>query len=98
MKHRVVVTGMGVVSPIGCTSREFSEALLTGRSGVGPVTLFDPAQLRTRIAAEVKMPICGYRDRKIGFAMEAARQALEEASVPLERRREGGVSLGMGLE
>lgn len=99
MTYRVVVTGMGVVSPIGCVLADFATALRAGRSGVGPITLFDPAQLRTRIAAEVKQPFGGHRDRKIGFAVEASRQATLDAFP--EGWRDGhdaAVSLGMGLE
>lgn len=99
MRRRVVVTGMGVVTPIGCSVGAFREALFAGRSGVGPVTLFDPATLPTRIAAEVKMDGAGFRDRKIAFALEAARQAMEEASSPGSGPGPGGgVSLGLGLE
>src|SRR5436309_1091701 len=75
MRYRVVVTGMGVVSPIGCTVAEFTASLRAGVSGVGPITLFDPASLRTRIAAEVKPAFVAFRDRKISFALDAARQA-----------------------
>jgi 3-oxoacyl-[acyl-carrier-protein] synthase II len=104
MRHRVVVTGMGVISPIGCSLSEFSDSLRAGRSGVGPITLFDPASLRTRIAAEVKRSFTEFRDRKIGFALEAARQAVEAACACGTRPggeqggAEAAVSLGMGLE
>ena len=54
MRHRVVITGMGVVTPIGNSVPEFRNALFAGRSGIGPITIFDPATLPTRIAAEVK--------------------------------------------
>ncbi|HEY8183741.1 MAG TPA: beta-ketoacyl synthase N-terminal-like domain-containing protein, partial [Thermoanaerobaculia bacterium] len=54
MRHRVVITGMGVVAPIGKSVPEFRDALFAGRSGIGPITIFDPATLPTRIAAEVK--------------------------------------------
>ena len=54
MSYRVAVTGMGVVSPIGRTVDGFRDALFAGRSGIGPITTFDPATLPTRIAAEVQ--------------------------------------------
>jgi 3-oxoacyl-[acyl-carrier-protein] synthase II len=105
MRHRVVITGMGIVSPLGCGLDEFGEALLAGRSGVGPITLFDPAELRTRIAAEVKYSFPGaFRDRKITFAVEAARQALTAATEGGSRPGgsspgiDAALSLGMGLE
>jgi 3-oxoacyl-[acyl-carrier-protein] synthase II len=54
MKRRAAITGIGVVSPVGADYESTFEALLAGRSGVGPITLFDPAGYKTRIAAEVK--------------------------------------------
>ncbi len=95
MRHRVVVTGLGVVSPIGNGAVTFREKLLAGVSGVGPITIFDPASLPTRIAAEVKWAGPILRDRKISFALEAARQAVETAGHP---EGPGGLSLGIGLE
>ena len=53
-KRRVVVTGMGVVSPIGCTVNTFWEGLLQGRCGIGPITLFDASGYPCPYAAEVK--------------------------------------------
>ncbi|MGI8510975.1 MAG: beta-ketoacyl-ACP synthase II [Gemmatimonadaceae bacterium] len=54
MGRRVVVTGMGVVTPVGNSVAATWDALLAGRSGVGPITKFDPAKFPVRIAAEVK--------------------------------------------
>ncbi len=54
MRRRIVVTGMGAVTPIGCTVADYWQSLLAGRSGVGPITLFDASDYPTRIAAEVK--------------------------------------------
>jgi 3-oxoacyl-[acyl-carrier-protein] synthase II len=101
VRHRVAVTGMGVVSPIGCTVEAFRAALLAGVSGVGPITLFNPASLPTRIAAEVKSTEgdSGFRDRKIDFALRAADEALASAASP--PRGDGvlaGISMGIGLE
>jgi 3-oxoacyl-[acyl-carrier-protein] synthase II len=90
---------MGVVSPVGNAVSVFLDSLLAGRSGVGPITLFDPASLRTRIAAEVKWDGPILRDRKITFATEVARQAfLDASSCGSEPGGEGGISLGIGLE
>ncbi len=99
-RFRVVVTGMGVVAPNADSVCEFVERLRDGRSGIGPITLFDPATLPTRIAGEVKARLeSPLPDRKIAFALEAARQAFAQATAcgtaPRER---GGVSLGVGLE
>src|ERR1700756_2938561 len=105
MSHRVVITGMGVVSPIGSSVKEFQDNVLAGVSGVGPISLFDPASLHTRIAAEVKTAMPGgFRDRKVTFACEAARQAFAQASACGSRPGNGeegahaGLSLGIGLE
>ncbi len=53
-KRRVVVTGLGAVSPIGNTIEEFWKALLEGKSGVKRLTCFDPTHFTTKIAAEVR--------------------------------------------
>ena len=53
-RRRVVVTGMGVLSPVGNDLEAFWEALINGRSGIGPITRFDASQHRVRIAGEVK--------------------------------------------
>jgi len=95
MRRRVAITGMGGVTPIGNTVGAFRDSLFAGVSGAGPITVFDPASLPTRIAAEVKWDGPVLRDRKITFALEAARQALESSGRP---RGEGGLSLGIGLE
>ena len=52
--HRVVITGMGAVCPIGLTVREAWQALMDGRSGAGEITLFDSSAFDVHIAAEVK--------------------------------------------
>jgi 3-oxoacyl-(acyl-carrier-protein) synthase len=52
--RRVVVTGLGIVSPIGNTVDTYWESLLAGRSGIGRITRFDPTDYRTQIAGEVK--------------------------------------------
>ncbi|GIX05920.1 MAG: hypothetical protein KatS3mg115_0323 [Candidatus Poribacteria bacterium] len=54
LMHRVVITGMGVISPIGSTLEEFWANVVAGKSGIGPVTRFDTSLFRTQIAAEVK--------------------------------------------
>ncbi len=103
---RVAITGMGVVSPLGSDLKTYRERLLTGESAAAPITLFDPAGLATRIAAQVddaRLPL-RTKDRKIGFAVCAARMALENArgrgGDPARHYPEGSgaLSLGMGLE
>ena len=53
-RNRVVITGMGVLAPNGIGLEAFWKSLLAGRSGIGPITLFDPTGLKSRIAGEVK--------------------------------------------
>src|SRR5881394_2146719 len=53
-RNRVVITGMGVLAPNGIGLEAFWESLLSGRSGIGPITLFDASNLKSQIAGEVK--------------------------------------------
>ena len=110
VSERVVVTGMGVVSPLGNDVDVFVDALLEGRSGVRRITHFDPATLPTRIAGEADVPAAEIEDalgdRKIAFARIAARQAMQAATAcgtaPGGGERGSGagasVCLGVGLE
>ncbi len=105
--HRVVITGMGVISPLGLTVDAHWQALIEGRSGVGPMTQADPANYPTKIAAEVRdFEPTHYIDRKDArrmarfsqFAVAAARDALADAALDLghiERSRVG-VLMGNG--
>jgi 3-oxoacyl-[acyl-carrier-protein] synthase II len=106
---RVVVTGRGVISPIGSTTSDFWTALLAGRSGVGPITAFDASELPTRIAGEVDdfdpgayMPrrVSRRIDRYAQFAVAVALQAMEEAKLTIELDSElagrCGIVLGSG--
>ncbi len=88
MAQRVVITGMGAVTPIGIGLREYWEGLLEGRNGVAPISLFDPSDYPTRIAAEVKdWDPTRFIDRKRArlmargtqFGVAAALMALEDA-------------------
>jgi 3-oxoacyl-[acyl-carrier-protein] synthase II len=108
MKRHIVVTGLGAVTPLGNDVPTLWEGLLAGRSGVGPITLFDPSQLEVRIAAEVKdfdpVALFGRRkarrnDRFTLFALEAARQAVDDAGLQLEGGdgREVGVLIGSAI-
>ena len=51
---RVVVTGFGAITPIGNNAKEYWEALIKGKSGAAPITLFDSTNFKTRFACEVK--------------------------------------------
>ncbi len=88
MKRRVAVTGLGFVTPLGNTVAATWEAMVAGRSGAGPITRFDPAQLAVKFACEVKgFDPSRYLDKKEArrfdlftqFAMAAAVQAVTDA-------------------
>ncbi len=106
--QRVVVTGLGAVTPIGNDVPSAWAALLAGRSGIGPVTRFDASDLKTRIAAEVKdFDPTLYVDRKearrmdrfLHFAAGAALQALADARFDMADfdPRRVGVLIGSGI-
>ncbi|MGH7537252.1 MAG: beta-ketoacyl-ACP synthase II [Gemmatimonadales bacterium] len=88
MKRRVAVTGLGLVSPLGNTVQATWDGMLAGRSGAGPITRFDPAELPVKFACEVKQfDPSPYLDKKevrrydlfTQFAMAAAVQAVTDA-------------------
>ena len=90
MTRRVVVTGMGLVTPLGLDVASNWDALVHGRSGIGRITRFDPAPYETQIAGEVRgYEPTKYMDRKeirrtdrfTHFAVGAASQALEDAGL-----------------
>jgi 3-oxoacyl-[acyl-carrier-protein] synthase II len=106
--QRVVVTGLGAVTPIGNDVPTTWAALLDGRSGAGPVTRFDASDLKTRIAAEVKdFDPTQYVERKearrmdrfLHFAAAAAIQALADARFDMANYdpRRVGVIIGSGI-
>lgn len=105
---RMVVTGMGAITPLGNDVETFWQNVVAGRSGVGPITLFDASALKTRIAAEVKGfdPEAWFGrkearrlDRYAQFALAATQQALQDARLDpghVDRERVG-VILGTGI-
>jgi 3-oxoacyl-[acyl-carrier-protein] synthase II len=104
----VVVTGLGMVTPVGNDTASTWQALMEGRSGVGPITYFDASNLDARIAAEVKQfdPL-PYMDRKevrrndqfVQFAVAASKQALADAGFEItdENADDVGVIIGSGI-
>src|SRR5207247_10800337 len=89
--RRVVVTGMGMLSALGNDVASSWEGLVAGRSGIGPITAFDPSRLQARIAGEVKdFDASNVLDRKemrrtdryIQFGLVASRQAMDQAGLP----------------
>jgi len=102
--NKVVVTGMGVVSPLGNSVLEMRDALLAGKSGIGPLTLFPAEGLPTRIAGECVLDGNVSKDRKISFALSAAESAISDANrqghtlFEIHRPIQCGLSIGIGLE
>lgn len=108
METRVVVTGMGAVTPLGCDVCATWKGMVEGRSGIGPITLFDARNMDTQIAGEVKgFDPLTYLDRKevrrtdrfVHFAMAAALQAVESARLKIDasNAEDVGVLIGSGI-
>lgn len=108
LAKRVVITGLGVISPIGNDIPTFWKNLINGKSGVGPITQFDSEAFSTRIAAEVKDfdPLDHFdrkevrrMDRFVQFAVVASKQALDNADLDIEGMDADriGVYVGSGI-
>ena len=108
MKRRVVITGLGAVTPIGIGAEESWQALCQGKSGIGTITKFDATNFRNRIAGEVKgFDPLDFMGRKLGrrssrfihFAVAAARMAVEDSGLPIDSNDGNrlGVSIGTAL-
>ena len=89
-RHRVVVTGIGAVTPLGNTAGEFWTGLLQGRSGIGPITKFDASGYPVRIAGEVRGfdPLAFIEkkearryDRYLQYAVASAAMAVNDAAL-----------------
>lgn len=109
-KRRVVVTGMGIISPVGNSIDQAWGAICNGNSGIGPITEFDATSLKTRIAGEVRdfdvsqyMPPKDARkfDKFIHYGVAASIQALGDAGIEAEggnvNRERVGCALGSGI-
>ncbi len=108
MSRRVVVTGLGMVTPLGHNVEQSWNAIKAGRSGVGPITRFDPSGFQVRIAAEVKgwnaedyMPAkeVRRRDRYQHFVVAAAQEAVQQAGLQVsgDSRWRVGVIIGSSV-
>jgi 3-oxoacyl-[acyl-carrier-protein] synthase II len=108
VKRRVVVTGMGAVTPLGIGVAKSWESLSQGKSGVGVVTRFDASDCRTRVAGEVKgfnpldfidRKLVRRGDRFIHFALASARMALEDSGLRINdsNGERVGVSVGTAM-
>jgi len=108
LKKRVVVTGLGLVTPLGIGVHESWDNLCRGKSGLGPITHFDASAFRTRIAGEVKnfkaqdfvaQKMIKRLDVFVHFALAAARMAMEQSGLTItsELAPYVGVMTGCGL-
>jgi 3-oxoacyl-[acyl-carrier-protein] synthase II len=107
-KTRVVVTGLGALTPVGNSVPEYWGAVCEGRSGVGPITRFDPKRLDTRIAAEVKgfdpLRVIEKKELKkldlfIQYALAAGVEAVEDSKVDFSQvdPTRAGALVGSGI-
>jgi len=105
---RVVVTGLGAITPIGNTVKDYWEGLVSGRNGVGPITLFDASRHACQIAGEVKgFDPHDYLDRKDAkrmdrfaqFAVSASKQVIADAQFTINELNatQVGVMIGTGI-
>jgi 3-oxoacyl-[acyl-carrier-protein] synthase II len=108
VERKVVVTGIGVISPVGSGKDKFWQSLIEGKSGIDRIKSFDPGDFDSQVAGEVKdfdpenfLPRKEYRrmDRFSQFAVCASLMAMEDASISLENldRERAGVILGSGI-
>ena len=108
MKTRVVVTGMGAITPIGNDVESYWKSLKSATVGIGPITCFDTADFKCKVAAEVKdfdpkayMDVKAARrmERFSQFAVAATKEALTQAGIDMEREDPYmvGVSIGSGI-
>ena len=105
---RVVITGRGVVSPIGMSTVLFWDSLLEGKSGIGDITRFDATKFDSKIAGEVSDfdPLtflstkdCRRTPRFVQFALKASDEAIKESGLDLEKidPYQVGVIIGSGI-
>ncbi|PSR10740.1 MAG: beta-ketoacyl-[acyl-carrier-protein] synthase II [Candidatus Arcticimaribacter sp.] len=106
--RRVVVTGLGALTPIGNTLPEFWEGLVSGKSGAAPITYFDSTEFKTKFACELKnFSVLDFMDRKEArkqdrftqYALVATQEAIEDAALPLDAidKDRVGVIWGAGI-
>ncbi len=107
MNKRVVITGMGAITPVGNTAPSFWQALVAGTCGIGPITKFDTADYKVKLAAEVKdfhpedsieKPMLRKTDLFCQYAMTAAAEAMDDSGIRGKVEPERlGVFVGSGI-
>ncbi len=106
VRRRVVITGLGALTPIGLNVPESLQSVHEGRCGIGPITQFDPAGMKVQLAAEVKGfdpdALLGKQEAKrmgrfTQFALAAAREALGNFKPSEEEKSRCGVSISSGI-
>ena len=108
LKRRVVVTGLGAITPIGNSVAEFWDGIRAGKVGIGEITKFDTTDYKVKLAAEVKNFVPGdYMDKKAArrmeafsqYAVAAAREAYEDSGLEIEKEDpfRAGVMIGSGI-
>ena len=107
-KRRVVVTGMGAVTPIGNSTEEFWSGIRAGKVGIGPITAFDTTNYKVKLAAEVKdfdakehmdFKTAKRMERFSQFAVAAAGEAFRDSGLDIEKEDvfRAGVIIGSGV-
>lgn len=108
MKRRVVVTGLGAVTPIGNNAEDFWKSIRAGKAGIGPLTKFDASEYKVKLAAEVKdFKAADYMDAKAArrmeafsqYAVAAAKEAFQQSGIRMEEEDpyRVGVIIGSGV-
>ena len=104
-RKRVVVTGFGAVTPLGNNIAESWQSLIQGKSGIGPITVFDPSRYPVKIAAEVKnfdfkngIPedLYPFLGRSTQFCIHAAREALKHAGLDTKVMDTTNIGISLG--
>ena len=108
MKRRVVVTGVGAITPVGNTAQETWKSIIEGKSGTGPLTQINPEKFKSKVAAEVKNfdPAVYFppkdikkMDRFVHFAVATAQMTMEDSKIDLSKEdpHRIGVLVGSGI-
>ncbi len=102
--RRVVITGLGAITPLGLTVEDYWQGLINGRSGIGPITLFDASLYPVKVAAEVKgfEPTNYMHIKRVDrtarcthFAIAAAKMAIESAQLDMSQEKPERVGVGI---